>query len=59
MNHKVKWRDRIRHIAIIATLYGIGLTEAYYLPRYGIQWLLGAILATVFIAAFWIRSHWD
>jgi hypothetical protein len=59
MNHRIKWRDRIRRISIIATLYGVRLVEACYLPRYGIQWLLAAILATVFLAAFWIRSHWN
>lgn len=44
---------------IMVTLYGIGLAEAYYLPRYGIEGLLGGILATVILASFWIRSYWD
>ena len=39
MNQTIKLRDRIRRISIISTLYAIGLVEAYYLPRYGIQWL--------------------
>ena len=56
---KVNWRDRIRRTYILSALYGVGLFEAYYLPRYGIQWLLGGILATVLLASFWIRSRWN
>jgi hypothetical protein len=56
---KVNWRDRIRRTYILSTLYGVGLVEAYYLPRYGIQWLLAGILATVLLASFWIRSRWN
>jgi hypothetical protein len=41
------------------TIYGVGLAEAYQLPRYGIEWLLAGILATALLAVFWIRSHWD
>jgi hypothetical protein len=59
MNQTTKLRDRIRRISIISTLYAIGLVEAYYLPRYGIQWLLSALLATVLLASFWIRSRWN
>jgi hypothetical protein len=59
MNQTTKLRDRIRRISIISTLYAIGLVEAYYLPRYGIQWLLGGLLATVLLASFWIRSRWN
>jgi hypothetical protein len=59
MNQTIKLRDRIRRISIISTLYAIGLVEAYYLPRYGIQWLLGGLLATVLLASFWIRSRWN
>ena len=55
----MKWRDRIRRTSIILALYGIGLAEAYYLPRYGIEWLLGGIAATVILASFWIRSYCD
>ena len=45
----------------IITLYSIGLSEAYYLPRYGygIEWLLGALGATAFLAGFWMRTHQD
>jgi len=56
---KVKWRRRIRHTSIISTLYGIGLAEIYFLPRYGIEWLLGAVMATALLASFWIRARWD
>lgn len=59
MNHRVRWRDRVRRASIISTLYGAGLIEAYYLPRYGIQWLLAGILATAFLSSFWIRSRWN
>jgi hypothetical protein len=52
---KVTWRSRVRRISIILTLFGLGLVEAHQLPRYGIEWLLGGILATVILASFWIR----
>ena len=54
----MKWRNRIRRSTIILTVYAIGLVEAYYLPRYGIEWLLAGIGATVLLAGFWFRSHW-
>ena len=56
---KVMWVSRIRRTSIILTLFGFGLLEAYQLPRYGIEWLLGGIVATVILASFWIRSQWD
>lgn len=59
MNQRAKWRDRIRRASMISTLYGVGLVEAYYLPRYGVHYLLAGILATVLLATFWIRSRWD
>jgi len=59
MKQTVKLGDRIRRISIISTLYAIGLVEAYYLPHYGIQWLLAGVLATVLLASFWIRSRWN
>jgi len=49
----------LRHSFIISTLYGIGILEAYYLPRYGIEYFLGAIAVTVFGAGIWMRKHWD
>jgi hypothetical protein len=59
MKQTIKLGDRIRRISIISTLYTIGLVEAYYLPRYGIQWLLAGVLATVLLASLWIRSRWN
>lgn len=56
---QLKWRRRIRQVSMIFVLYGVGLAEVYYLPRYGIEWLLGAIVATVLLASFWIRSRWQ
>lgn len=44
---------------IIFGFYGIGLAEAYYLPRYGLEWLLGAIALTAFVAGYWVRTHWN
>jgi len=51
----------LRRSLFIITLYSIGLTEAYYLPRYGygIEWLLGALGVTAFLAGFWMRAHRD
>ena len=51
----------LRRGLFIITLYSIGLTEAYYLPRYGygIEWLLGALGVTAFLAGFWLRAHQD
>jgi len=37
----------------------LGLVEAHYLPRYGIEWMLGAIAGTVFLAGYWVRENWD
>jgi hypothetical protein len=44
---------------MILMLYGIGIAETYYLPRYGIEWFLAAIAATVFLGSSWIRSNWN
>ena len=49
----------IRRGAMVSTIYVIGALEAYYMPRYGIEWMLGALAATVFVAACWIRLRWD
>ena len=54
-----KWLTAFRRTMIILGLYGIGLAEAYYLPRYGLEWLLGAIGLTAFVAGYWIRTHWN
>ena len=52
----MKW---LRRIFMIVTLYSIGILEGYYLPRYGIEWMLGAIGATAFLAGFWLRTRWE
>ena len=52
----MKW---LRRIFMIVTLYGIGILEGYYLPRYGIEWMLGATGATAFLAGFWLRTRWE
>lgn len=49
----------LRHSFIILTLYGIGLLEAYFLPRYGIEYFLAAIGVTVFSAGLWMRKNWE
>jgi hypothetical protein len=56
--NSLRW---FRRGLFIITLYSIGLSEAYYLPRYGysIEWLLGALGATAFLAGFWMRAHQD
>jgi hypothetical protein len=38
-----KWFKWIKRSFVILLLYGIGIAEGYYLPRYGIEWLLGGI----------------
>jgi hypothetical protein len=44
---------------MVFSLYGIGILEAYYLPRYGIEWMLGAIGVTALLAGFWMRRYWN
>jgi hypothetical protein len=44
---------------MILVIYGIGLLEGHYLPRYGIEWMLAAMAATAFLAGYWIRTNWD
>jgi hypothetical protein len=53
-----KWLKWIKRSFVILLLYGIGIAEGYYLPRYGIEWLLGGIGATAFLAGLWMRAHW-
>lgn len=53
---RMKW---LRRIFMIVTLYSIGILEGYYLPRYGIEWMLGAMGATAFLAGFWLRTRWE
>ena len=56
---RMKWFKWLRRTCVILILYGIGLLEGYYLPRYGIEWMLAAMGATAFLAGFWMRRHWD
>jgi hypothetical protein len=49
----------IRRSFALSTLYGIGILEALYMPRYGIECFLVSILATAFIGGFWIKRNWD
>ncbi len=55
----VKFYKWIRRTCVILTLYAIGLAEAYFLPRYGLEWLLGGLAATAFLAGLWLRTHWE
>ena len=59
VSRNMKRFKQLRHCLVILILYGIGLLEAYYLPRYGIEWLLAGIGATAFLAGYWMRTHWD
>jgi len=52
----VKW---IRKTFVVLMIYAIGLAEAYFLPRYGLEWLLGGLAATAFLAGLWLRTHWE
>ena len=52
------WSIWLRRTLAITTLYAIGLAEAYYLPRYGIEIFLGSIAVTVFLAGLWLRTRW-
>ena len=44
---------------MLLTILGIGLLMGYYLPRYGLEWMLGGMAVTAFLTGFWIRSSWD
>ena len=37
---------------MILTIYGTGLLAGYYLPRYGIEWMIVAMAATAFLAGY-------
>jgi hypothetical protein len=54
----MRWSMWLRRTMAIATLYAIGLAEAYYLPRYGIELFLGSLAVTVFLAGLWLRTRW-
>ena len=44
---------------MLLTILGIGLLMGYYLPRYGLEWMLGGMAATAFLTGYWIRLSWD
>ena len=56
MKKLAKW---IRKAFVVLTIYAIGLAEAYFLPRYGLEWLLGGLAATAFLAGLWLRTRWE
>ena len=58
-SQRMKILTWLRQGFIISVIYSIGIAELYYLPRYGLEYLLGAIGATVFMTGFWMRTHWD
>jgi hypothetical protein len=49
----------LRRSSMIVALYSIGILEGYFLPRYGIEWMLAAIGATAFLGGYWLRARWD
>jgi len=55
----MNWLIWLRRGLFILILYAIAILEGHYLPRYGIEWMLGAIGVTAFLAGLWVRSHWD
>jgi hypothetical protein len=55
----MKWLRALKRTTVIMVLYGIGIAEVYYLPRYGLQWMFIALGLTAFLAGFWVREHWD
>jgi hypothetical protein len=44
---------------MVLTLPGIGLLERYYLPPYGIEWMLAAMGVTAFLGGYWMRTNWE
>jgi hypothetical protein len=54
----MRWSIWIRRVLTIAAIYAVGLAEAYYLPRYGIEIFLGALAATAFLTGLWMRARW-
>lgn len=49
----------ISRCAMMLMICAVGLLEGHYLPRYGIEWMLGAIAGTVFLVGYWVRMRWD
>jgi len=58
-NAEHAWSQWIRRGLLILTIYAVGLLEGYYLPQYGLEWMLGIMGATAFLAGFWIRKNWN
>ena len=54
----MRWSIWIRRVLAIAAICSIGLAEAYYLQRYGIEIFLGSLAATAFLAGLWMRTRW-
>jgi len=54
----MNWSRVVRRIFVILVVYGIAIAELYYLPRYGVEWLLGGLALTAFLAGNWIRANW-
>jgi hypothetical protein len=52
-------KDAFRRTFMILSIFAVGLAEAYYLPHYGIEWLLIALGTTTVLSGRWIRSSWD
>jgi hypothetical protein len=44
---------------MVLTLPGIGLLERYYLPPYGIEWMLAAMGVTALLGGYWMRTNWE
>jgi hypothetical protein len=55
----MNWSRAIRRTFVILFLYAIAITEVSYLPRYGVEWLLGSLALTAFLAGNWIRANWN
>jgi hypothetical protein len=55
----MKWSRWIKLGLMVLTLYGIGLLEGYYLPPYGIEWMLAAMGVTAFLGGYWMRTNWE
>jgi hypothetical protein len=57
----MKWLRALKRTMIILVLYGIGVLEAYFIPRhgYGLEWVLAAIGLTAFLAGYWVRTRWN
>ena len=59
LTRSMQWSQWIRRGLLILTIYAVGLLEGYYLPQYGLEWMLGIMGATAFLAGFWIRKNWN